>query len=122
MSGRRELANAIRVLSMDAVQKANSGHPGMPMGMADIAEVLWNEFLQHNPKNPHWFNRDRFVLSVPLGPFLSFSSGCPLLVVLFAPIDRRLLLVPSIHPFINSFFQIPRSLFITSRHVCPSVR
>jgi transketolase len=60
---RQELANAIRFLSMDAVQKARSGHPGAPMGMADIAEVLWNDFLQHNPANPLWLNRDRFVLS-----------------------------------------------------------
>jgi len=63
MSSRRELADAIRALSMDAVQKANSGHPGAPMGMADIAEVLWNDFLRHNPANPGWINRDRFVLS-----------------------------------------------------------
>ncbi len=62
-SDRQELANAIRALSMDAVQRANSGHPGAPMGMADMAEVLWNDFLQHNPANPTWFNRDRFVLS-----------------------------------------------------------
>ena len=60
---RTELANAIRVLAMDAVQKANSGHPGAPMGMADIAEVLWRNHLRHNPKNPHWMDRDRFVLS-----------------------------------------------------------
>ena len=60
---RRELANAVRALSMDAVQKANSGHPGAPMGMADVAEVLWNDFLKHNPANPHWPDRDRFVLS-----------------------------------------------------------
>ena len=60
---RRELANAIRALSMDAVQKANSGHPGAPMGMADVAEVLWNDFLKHNPANPLWSDRDRFVLS-----------------------------------------------------------
>ncbi|MDX1900474.1 MAG: transketolase [Gammaproteobacteria bacterium] len=70
---RRELANAIRVLSMDAVQKANSGHPGMPMGMADIAEVLWNDFLEHNPKNPHWQNRDRFVVSNGHGSMLLYS-------------------------------------------------
>jgi transketolase len=63
MPSRLELANAIRFLSMDAVQKARSGHPGAPMGMADMAEVLWNDFLQHNPANPHWLNRDRFVLS-----------------------------------------------------------
>lgn len=73
MPSRRELANAIRFLSMDAVQKANSGHPGMPMGMADIAEVLWNEFLHHNPENPHWLNRDRFVLSNGHGCMLLYS-------------------------------------------------
>ncbi|WP_277967390.1 hypothetical protein, partial [Pantoea trifolii] len=61
MSTRRERANAIRALSMDGVQQANSGHPGAPMGMADIAEVLWLDFLQHNPRNPNWANRDRFV-------------------------------------------------------------
>ncbi|HVY53214.1 MAG TPA: transketolase, partial [Gammaproteobacteria bacterium] len=69
----RQLANAIRFLSIDAVQKANSGHPGMPMGMADIAEVLWNKFLQHNPKNPKWINRDRFVLSNGHGCMLLYS-------------------------------------------------
>jgi transketolase len=63
MTNRRELANAIRALAMDAVQQANSGHPGAPMGMADIAEVLWRDFLKHNPGNPEWLNRDRFVLS-----------------------------------------------------------
>ncbi|OAI48964.1 transketolase, partial [Gammaproteobacteria bacterium SCGC AG-212-F23] len=68
-----ELANAIRILSMDAVQKANSGHPGMPMGMADIAEVLWNDFLRHNPTNPHWSNRDRFVLSNGHGCMLLYA-------------------------------------------------
>lgn len=73
MPARRELANVIRVLSMDAVQKANSGHPGMPMGMADIAEVLWNDFLQHNPNNPHWSNRDRFVVSNGHGCMLLYS-------------------------------------------------
>lgn len=79
---RRKLANAIRVLSMDAVQAANSGHPGMPMGMADIAEVLWNDYLRHNPGNPHWVNRDRFVLSNGHGSMLLYSllhlSGYPL--------------------------------------------
>jgi len=59
---RRQLANAIRFLAADAVETAKSGHPGMPMGMADIAEVLWNDYLRHNPSNPHWFNRDRFFL------------------------------------------------------------
>lgn len=73
MPSRRQLANAIRALSMDAVQKANSGHPGMPMGMADIAEVLWNRFLQHNPNNPNWINRDRFVLSNGHGSMLLYS-------------------------------------------------
>ncbi len=73
MPSRLELANAIRALSMDAVQKANSGHPGMPMGMADIAEVLWNDFLHHNPSNPHWFNRDRFVISNGHGCMLLYS-------------------------------------------------
>lgn len=66
-------ANALRVLSMDAVQKANSGHPGMPMGMADIAEVLWNDFLQHNPMNPQWPNRDRFILSNGHGAMLHYA-------------------------------------------------
>ena len=70
---RRELANAIRALSMDAVQAANSGHPGAPMGMADIAEVLWRDFLRHNPHNPAWFNRDRFVLSNGHGSMLLYS-------------------------------------------------
>ncbi|MGD8976705.1 MAG: transketolase, partial [Gammaproteobacteria bacterium] len=73
MSDRRALANAIRALSMDAVQQANSGHPGMPMGMADIAEVLWNDFLNHNPANPRWPNRDRFVLSNGHGSMLLYS-------------------------------------------------
>ncbi|MFT2111807.1 transketolase [Marinomonas sp. 2405UD68-3] len=73
MSSRKELANAIRVLSMDAVQKANSGHPGAPMGMADIAEVLWNDFLKHNPTNPNWVDRDRFVLSNGHGSMLIYS-------------------------------------------------
>ncbi|WP_311152766.1 hypothetical protein, partial [Neisseria sicca] len=58
-----QLANAIRFLSADAVQKANSGHPGAPMGMAEMAEVLWTKFLRHNPANPKFYNRDRFVLS-----------------------------------------------------------
>ena len=73
LPGRRDLANAIRALSMDAVQKANSGHPGAPMGMADIAEVLWNDFLRHNPANPKWANRDRFVLSNGHGSMLIYS-------------------------------------------------
>jgi transketolase len=70
---RRDCANAIRALSMDAVQKANSGHPGAPMGMADIAEVLWRDYLSHNPGNPGWFNRDRFVLSNGHGSMLIYS-------------------------------------------------
>ena len=73
MPSRRELANAIRVLSMDAVQAAGCGHPGAPMGMADIAEVLWNDFLGHNPENPEWSNRDRFVLSNGHGSMLLYS-------------------------------------------------
>lgn len=73
MTSRRELANAIRALSMDAVQKANSGHPGAPMGMADIAEVLWNDHLRHNPSNPNWSDRDRFVLSNGHGSMLIYS-------------------------------------------------
>lgn len=74
MSERRVNANAIRVLAMDAVQQANSGHPGMPMGMADIAEVLWRDYLVHNPKNPRWFNRDRFVLSNGHGCMLLYAA------------------------------------------------
>lgn len=70
---RKELANAVRALSMDAVQKANSGHPGAPMGMADIAEVLWNDFMKHNPANPNWYDRDRFVLSNGHGSMLIYS-------------------------------------------------
>ncbi|MBL1432081.1 MAG: transketolase [Gammaproteobacteria bacterium] len=73
MPSRTDLANAIRALSMDAVQKANSGHPGMPMGMADIAEVLWNDYLRHNPANPNWDNRDRFMLSNGHGSMLHYS-------------------------------------------------
>ena len=73
MSSRKELANAIRALSMDAVQKAKSGHPGAPMGMADIAEVLWRDFLNHNPSNPLWADRDRFVLSNGHGSMLIYS-------------------------------------------------
>ncbi|HZX78888.1 transketolase [Lysobacter sp.] len=70
---RRDLANAIRFLAIDAVQAANSGHPGMPMGMADIAEVLWNDYLRHNPANPDWFNRDHFVLSNGHGSMLQYA-------------------------------------------------
>jgi transketolase len=73
MAERIDLANAIRALSMDAVQKANSGHPGAPMGMADIAEVLWNGHLKHNPSNPDWSDRDRFVLSNGHGSMLIYS-------------------------------------------------
>ncbi|WP_440055195.1 transketolase [Pseudoalteromonas sp. T1lg65] len=73
MPSRKELANAIRVLSMDAVQKAKSGHPGAPMGMADIAEVLWRDFLKHNPNNPDWYDRDRFILSNGHGSMLIYS-------------------------------------------------
>ncbi len=70
---RRDLANAIRFLAADAVEAAKSGHPGMPMGMADIAEVLWNDYLSHNPNNPKWFNRDRFVLSNGHGSMLQYA-------------------------------------------------
>ena len=70
---RKQSANAIRALSMDAVQKAKSGHPGAPMGMADIAQVLWCDFLKHNPGDPKWFNRDRFVLSNGHGSMLIYS-------------------------------------------------
>jgi transketolase len=73
MLSRHELANAIRALSMDAVQRANSGHPGAPMGMADIAEVLWNDFLNHNPANPNWDNRDRFIMSNGHGSMMVYS-------------------------------------------------
>jgi len=73
MTDRVELANAIRALAMDAVQQANSGHPGMPMGMADIAEVLWNHHLRHNPGNPAWPARDRFVLSNGHGSMLLYA-------------------------------------------------
>ncbi|MEL0631867.1 transketolase [Pseudoalteromonas carrageenovora] len=73
MPSRKELANAIRVLSMDAVQKAKSGHPGAPMGMADIAEVLWRDYLKHNPTNPEWADRDRFILSNGHGSMLIYS-------------------------------------------------
>lgn len=72
-NNRRHLANAVRALSMDAVQKANSGHPGAPMGMADIAEVLWNDYLKHNPTNPKWADRDRFILSNGHGSMLIYS-------------------------------------------------
>ena len=65
--------NALRFLSIDAVEKAKSGHPGMPMGMAEIATALWSKHLNHNPSNPHWFNRDRFVLSNGHGSMLLYS-------------------------------------------------
>ena len=72
-NNRRHLANAVRALAMDAVQKANSGHPGAPMGMADIAEVLWNDYMKHNPTNPKWADRDRFILSNGHGSMLIYS-------------------------------------------------
>jgi transketolase len=82
MTTRRELANCIRALAMDAVQRANSGHPGMPMGMADIAQVLWSDFLKHNPGNPQWLDRDRFLLSNGHGSMLLYAllhlTGYPL--------------------------------------------
>ena len=70
---KKDLSNAIRFLSIDAVEKAKSGHPGAPMGMADIANILWNNFLQHNPSNPNWIDRDRFVLSNGHGSMLIYS-------------------------------------------------
>ena len=73
MSDRRVLANAVRALAMDAVETANNGHPGMPMGMADIAEVLWNDFYSHSPNQPKWFNRDRFLLSNGHGSMLQYA-------------------------------------------------
>ena len=82
MPSRKQLANAIRALSMDAVQQARSGHPGMPMGMADIAEVLWNDYLKHNPNDSTWYDRDRFILSNGHGCMLHYAllylSGYPL--------------------------------------------
>ena len=73
MTDQQNLANAIRALSMDAVQRAGCGHPGMPMGMADIAQVLWSKHLKYNPSNPDWFDRDRFVLSNGHGSMLLYS-------------------------------------------------
>ena len=73
MTDQQNLANAIRALSMDAVQRAGCGHPGMPMGMADIAQVLWTKHLKYNPLNPDWFDRDRFVLSNGHGSMLLYS-------------------------------------------------
>ncbi len=82
MANTRQMANAIRALAMDAVQQANSGHPGAPMGMADLAEALWRGPLKHNPGNPGWVDRDRFVLSNGHGSMLLYGllhlSGYPL--------------------------------------------
>ena len=69
----KDLANAVRFLSLDAVEAANSGHPGMPMGMADVEAVLWTKYLKHNPKNPSWVDRDRFILSAGHGSMLLYS-------------------------------------------------
>ena len=73
MAHTQQMANAIRALAMDAVQTANSGHPGAPMGMADMAVALWGEHLRHNPANPQWLNRDRFVLSNGHGSMLVYA-------------------------------------------------
>jgi transketolase len=73
MANTQQMANAIRALAMDAVQQANSGHPGAPMGMADMAVALWGQHLRHNPRNPGWFNRDRFVLSNGHGSMLLYA-------------------------------------------------
>ena len=73
MNALQQSANAVRILSIDAVEAAQSGHPGMPLGMADIATVLWQRFLRHNPANPYWFNRDRFVLSNGHGSMLLYA-------------------------------------------------
>ena len=73
MANHQQMASAIRALAMDAVQQANSGHPGAPMGMADIAVALWGEHLKHNPSNPHWADRDRFVLSNGHGSMLIYA-------------------------------------------------
>ena len=77
MRSRKELADAVRILSMDAVDKAKSGHPGAPMGMADMAEALWRGVLRHNPANPHWANRDRFVLSNGHASMLLYEPAAP---------------------------------------------
>lgn len=82
MAQYRELANAVRALSMDGVQKAKSGHPGAPMGMADMAEALWRGFLNHNPKNPNWANRDRFILQTAMLQCL-FILYCTLLAMIY---------------------------------------
>jgi transketolase len=73
MANTQQMANAIRALAMDAVQQANSGHPGAPMGMADMAVALWGQHLRHNPRNPNWFDRDRFVLSNGHGSMLIYA-------------------------------------------------
>ena len=73
MANTSSMANAIRALAMDAVQQANSGHPGAPMGMADMAVALWGDHLRHNPRNPHWIDRDRFVLSNGHGSMLIYA-------------------------------------------------
>ena len=89
----RELANAVRFLAIDAVNKAKSGHPGAPMGMADIAEVLWRRHLRHNPTHPHWVNRDRFVLSNGHGSMLIYAllhlTGYALSIDDLKQLDRK---------------------------------
>ena len=94
------VSNAIRFLSVDAVQLANSGHPGMPMGMSDIAVVLWKNHLKHNPQNPKWFNRDRFVLSNGHGSMLIYSllhlSGYPIQSMILKDLENLDLKPPDI--------------------------
>jgi len=101
MTTRQDRANAIRALSMDAVQKAKSGHPGAPMGMADIAEVLWCDYLNHNPANPDWADRDRFVLSNGHGSMLLYSllhlSGYDLTID-DLPVTRNMAMPPVLKP------------------------
>lgn len=97
---RQLAANTIRALAMDGVQKANSGHPGMPMGMADVGVVLWTQFLKHNPANPAWPDRDRFVLSAGHGSMLLYRSLC-----LIAPVTLQ----PRTHRAAHTFWRTPQT-------------